>query len=441
MGNVRRACLVLALGALAPAIWASAAGAATIKGTVTDEAGNPIAGITVCAQAPEFMYPGNCAWGTDAEGHYAIEGLLEAGYHVGFYVESNPTLNYVPQWYGGKAHPEEGVLVAATGGVLEGIDAVMSPGGQIDGTVTDRATGLPVEGVEVCADLVGYFQDGEITYCRRTDASGGYDVKNLGTGSYRIEFRTDGGPNYVRENYGAEVAVIAGQTTAGIDAALAPGLQIEGDLTDAATGLPAESLLAPFSGLSICALDPVSEARVACIWPQQDGHYELAGLPPGEYVIAFALDRVEDGYAFPDGYVRRFWDEVQNFGEATPVGSATPGVISGIDAALSRGEEILPPGVPAWEPPFGASPSPSGGVGGPGTGASSLGAGSASAAAADVTAAAPRVAKAPPKAGAAARVKTCNKGFRHASKGRRGRCVKIHGKVKYDPDRRKTSHR
>ena len=94
-------------------------------------------------------------------------------------------------------------------------------------------------------------------------------------------------------------------------------------------------------------------ARVGCTWPQPDGHYALAGLPVGDYVIAFALDRIEDGVAFPDGYVRRFWDEVQNFGEATPVGSATPTVISGIDASLSRGEEILPPGVRVTPKAFG----------------------------------------------------------------------------------------
>jgi hypothetical protein len=440
MGKLRRACLVLALGALALMVCTGAAAAATIKGTVTDEAGDPIEGITVCAQAPELMYAGNCDWGTDAEGHYAIEGLLEAGYHVGFYVEGNATLNYVPQWYGGTAHPEEGAMVAAVGGLVEGIDAVMRPGGQITGTVTDRATGLPVEGVEVCADLVGYFQDGEITYCRRTDADGEYDVKNLGTGSYRVEFRTDGGPNYVRENYGSEVAVTAGQVTGGIDAALAPGLQIEGDLTDAATGLPPETLLAPYSGLSVCALDPVTEARLGCTWVEGDGHYELAGLPLGTYVIAFALDRVEDGYAFPDGYVRRFWDEVQNFDEATPVGSATPGVISGIDAALIRGDEILPPGVQGWEPPFDAPPSPPGEVGGPGT--SELGTSvdpAATGPASTLATGAPRTAKSPSKAGA--RAKACKKGFRRAGKSRRGRCVKIPGKVKYDPDRRQTSHR
>jgi hypothetical protein len=432
MGNFRKACLVLALGALALMAWAGTAAAATIKGTVTDEVGNPIAGITVCAQAPELMYAGGCDWGTDAEGHYAIEGVSESSYHVGFFVESNPTLNYVPQWYGEKAHPEEGAMVAAVGGVVEGIDAVMAPGGQITGTVTDRTTGLPVEGVEVCADLVGYFEDGEIGYCRRTDASGEYDVKNLGTGSYKVEFRTDGGPNYIRQNYGSEVAVTAGQVTPGVNIALAPGLQIEGDLTDAATGLPPETLFAPYSGLSVCALDPATEARVGCIWVEEDGHYELAGLPPGEYVVAFALDRVEDGYDFPDGFVRRFWDEVQNFGEATPVGSATPGVISGIDAALTRGEEILPPGAQAWEPPFGAPPSPPGEVGGT--------SGSASAAAA-LGAAAPTVRPSAAPRQVVAGAKACKKGFRRVAKSRGARCVKIHRKVRYHPDRRQTSRR
>jgi hypothetical protein len=404
MGRGRKFGVGVALVALVLLAAAATAGAATIKGRVTNEGGNPIEGITVCAEGLNLSYAGGCDWGTDAEGRYAIEGISEASYHVSFHVESNANLNYVPQWYGGAAHPEEGALVAATGGLLENVNATMRTGGQIVGTVTDAGTGLPLEGVEVCAHQVGYFEDGEITYCRRTDAAGTYGVKNLGTGSYRVEFRTESGPNYQRANYGSEVAVTAGQVTAGIDIGLSAGLQIEGELTDAATGGPAESLFAPFSGLSVCALDPLTEARVACTWPEADGHYALAGLPVGDYVIAFALDRIEEGVDFPDGYVRRFWDEAQNFGEATPVGSATPTVISGIDAAISRGEEILPPGV-RLAGTFGAPSSSPGEVAPP------------------VTIAASTHAKPSPRV-------RCKKGFHRVTKSGGSKCVKVEKKPK-----------
>lgn len=305
-GETRRIGIGLASTAVALMVWAGAAGATTIKGRVTDEAGEPIPGITVCAEAPEGIYPGGCAWdGTDAEGRYAIEGLVAGGYLVGFFVEGNPSLNYVPQWYSRKAHPEEGIRVASEGGVAEGIDAVMQTGGQIVGTVTDRATGLPIEGVEVCTHQVGYFQTGEVSYCDRTDAAGEYDVKNKGTGEYRVEFGFGGaGPNYVAENYPANVAVTAGQVTGGINAQMSGGLQIEGNVIDAATGRAPEYPV-PAYGSSVtipmaCALEPVTERRVECAGIE-NGHYVLPGLPLGMYVVSFALDSFEDRVDIPDG--------------------------------------------------------------------------------------------------------------------------------------------
>jgi hypothetical protein len=402
MGTARKFGVGVTVGALALLVATAMASAATIKGRVTDEGESPIEGITVCAEGPNLAYAGGCDWGTDAEGRYAIEGISEVDYHVSFHVESNPNLNYAPQWYGGAAHPEEGALVAATGGLIENVNAVMKTGGQILGTVTDAGTGQPLQDVEVCADRVGFSEDGEITYCRRTDGNGAYDVKNLNTGSYRVEFRADRGPNYERANYGSEVAVTAGQATAGIDIGLTAGLQIEGNLTDAATGGPAESLLAPFSGLSICALEPATEARVGCTWPEADGHYALSGLPVGDYVIAFALDRIEDGVDFPDGYVHRFWDEAQNFAEATPVGSLTPTVISGVDVALTRGEEILPPGV-RLAGGFGAASDGAGEVASP----------------LMITARTPT---------AKSHVAKCKKGFHRVTKSGQSRCVKVRKK-------------
>jgi hypothetical protein len=150
---------------------------------------------------------------------------------------------------------------------------------------------------------------------------------------------------------------------------------------------------------------------VQCAPIEADGHYVLPGLPLGTYVVAFALDNFEDGVDFSDGFVRRYWHEVQNFGEASPVGSATATVISDIDAAISRGDEILPP------PPVTPSPvhlvpdRPAGDF---------------------------RPKPHPPK-----RKKLhCKKGFRRVTKSRHTRCVKIHRKkARHHPGRRQTAHR
>jgi hypothetical protein len=394
---------------MALALMAGAAGAATIKGMVTDEGGEPLQGIAVCAEAPQHVYPGGgCTW-SRPDGTYAIEGVSEAGFHIGFRVE-RPDQNYAPQWYDDKPHREEGALVAATGGLVVGIDAVLHDGGQIVGSVTDRSTGAPIADVEVCAALVGEFTEGGIIECARTDAAGRYDIRNLGTGEYTVQFRIGSGPNYIGENRPGNVAVTAGQVTSGIDAQLSPGLQIEGHVTDAATGVAPVGLLAPYSGLSTCALDPTTEARVRCAPIEADGSYVLAGLPLGTYVVAFALDPIEDGFDISDGFVRRYWHEVQNFSEATPVGSTSSTVISGIDAAISWGDETLPPQLP-WivqgtiHP---APPSPPGEF------------------------------RAHPKP----KKLHCKKGFRRVTKTRHRRCVKIHRKkAHHRKGRRKSSHR
>jgi len=410
MGRAGRFATGVALGALVLAFFAGAAGAATIKGRVTDEAGEPIAGISVCADAPEYVYFGGCAW-SQADGRYAIEGILEAGYHVGFSVEGT-NLNYAPQWYGGVAHPEESPMVAATGGLLEGIDAVMRVGGQIVGRVTDRVTGSAIADVEVCARLVGQSAQGTVIRCTRTEAAGEYDVKSLGTGEYTVEFRNEFGPNYVRATYPGDVSVTAGQITGGIDVQLSPGLQIEGDVIDAATGTPPVGLLAPYAGLLTCALDPATERRVQCAPIEVDGHYVLPGLPPGNYVVAFALDLDKEGFGVADGFVRRYWHEVQNFSEATPVGSATPTVISGIDAAITRGDEIPPPS-PASVIQGTIHPAPRSPPG--------------------ETRAKPHRTK-PKKL-------HCKKGFRRVTKSRHQRCVKIQRRKGHHRPAGRSSHR
>jgi hypothetical protein len=343
----------VAVAMLAWAATAGAAGTGRIEGTVTDEASNPLEGVTVCAQPVTAFVYGECAWHTDHDGRYVIENLGQGGYRVQFYVANNGSpLDFVPQWYFGKAYPEEGEIDSVTEGAATALTTVkMKPGGQILGTVSDRLTGLPVAGVDVCASRVAPpTQNGDLGYCDRTDGAGAYEIRNLGSAEYRVEFSTFEGPNYISEVRQASVTVVAGSPTTGIDAQLLPGLGFEGDAVDAATGLRPEILSPPYTGILVCAFEPITERRVSCVPLGLDGHYELVGLQTGTYVVGFAVDQFEDGLDLPDGYVRRYWNEAQNFSEATPLGSATPTLITGIDARLTRGAEILPP-KPVVTPP------------------------------------------------------------------------------------------
>jgi hypothetical protein len=401
--------LAAALCALAALFSAGSAAAATgeIHGKVTDHLGEPIAGITVCAEGLSSLVGSECAWSTDAEGEYSIGGLQTASYRVGFHVEGDPSLNYVQQWYRGKAHPEEADPVALAEGESREINAQLQTGGKFQGTVADENTDLPVEGVEVCARLLGFFQDGEVGYCGRSDAAGEFTVKNLGTGKYRLEFRTEGHVNYVEEQLPEPPGFLP--LTAGgaidVEAHLVPGVEIEGTLTELATGTPIVGLSAPYSVPAICALDPATQARVKCATVESGGHYSIAGLPAGTYAVSFALDWVEEGLDLhPDGYVRRYWQEVPSFGEATLLAGTAGVVFDEIDAVLAKGEEAFP----NCEVQSACPPPPSD---------ETSSAGSA------ITSTTLSQAKSTPRR--PVRRPRCKKGFRRAMKSGHERCVKI----------------
>jgi hypothetical protein len=387
------------------AAGSAAAASGEIHGTVTDHLGEPIEGITVCAEGLTMLVGSECDWSTDAEGEYSIDGLQAASYRVGFHVESNPSLNYVPQWYNGKAHPEEADPVELAAGESKQINAQLQTGGQIKGTVADHDTDSPIKGVEVCAESVDFRQDGEFGYCGRSNAAGEFAVKNLGTGHYRLEFRTEGHVNYV-ETQSSEISLTAGEEIE-FGALLVPGIEVAGTLTEAGTGTPISGLLAPNSVPSVCALNSATEARVKCASAEAGGQYSIPGLPPGTYVVAFALDWVEEGLDLhPDGYVRRYWQEVPAFDEATLL-SAPPGAVLGeIDAVLTKGEEVFPD----CEVPS-ACPSLSS------TGETSSGG--------DAGASTTTLPQAKPTVRPPARRPQCKKGFRRATKNGHTRCVKI----------------
>jgi hypothetical protein len=402
--------LTTALCVLAALFSAGSAAAATgeIHGKVTDHLDQPIAGITVCAEGLTPLVGSECDWTTDAQGNYSIGGLQATSYRVGFHVEGNPSLNFVQQWYDNKAHPEEAEPVELAEGESREINAQLQTGGQIRGTVSDLES-HPIEGVRVCAQLLGFFETGEVGYCGHSDAAGEFAVKNLGTGQYRLEFSTEGHVNYVDELLPGPIPLTAGGAIE-VDAHLAPGIEIEGTLTETGTGTPIGGLSPPHSVPAICALNPTTQARVKCATVESGGKYSIAGLPAGTYAVSFAEDWVEDGLDLhPDGYVRRYWEEVPSFGESTLLAGTAGAVFDEVDAVLTKGEEVFP----NCEVPSACPPPPSSGE----TSASGSGI-------------APPTTMLPQAMPATAtqpltRRPRCKKGFRHVVKGGRPRCIKI----------------
>jgi hypothetical protein len=209
--------------------------ASELTGKVTDASTKAaIGGIEVCAYeyspSEKSLSEGPveyCAT-TEANGEYSIPGLPPGEYIVEFTTPVESGLNYVTQYYSGEVSVSKATRISIPAlTTLYNIDAQLNAGGRIAGEVTDASTGAAIEGVLACAFSPG----GENGGCGITNPGGGYTIPGLAAGEYVVEFI--GGPGgylaqYYEGSYIASeaqpVVVTVNATTAGIDAAMLPGV-------------------------------------------------------------------------------------------------------------------------------------------------------------------------------------------------------------------------
>jgi hypothetical protein len=214
------------LSGLAPG--AEAAESGQITGKVTNAATEaPLAGIEVCPleKDGENGEEGEECTTTGPTGEYTLTGVPSGEYIVVFGSPFASGLNYVTQFYDGKASPTEAQTVSVlAGATTSGIDAKLEEGGQIAGRVTSAATGAAIANAIVCAAADGNVESGG---CALSNAGGEYAIAGLASGEYKVEFAAGA---YALQFYDGKssiaeagtVAVLVGHTTAGIDAALQP---------------------------------------------------------------------------------------------------------------------------------------------------------------------------------------------------------------------------
>jgi hypothetical protein len=197
----------------------------------------PVQGIEVCAITTNFELLGEeeseyqhvfACTKTGADGEYKVTELDPGTYYVDFVATAASGLNYLPQIYDDKLELSEATQVTVTAEkATPEIDAELSPGGEMAGTVTDALTGAPVGGAIVCALKAGP-TGSEPVGCAIAEANGEYTIRGLPTGSYKLGFLA---PGFETEYYKdktseaeAEVlSVTAPQLISGIDETLAPG--------------------------------------------------------------------------------------------------------------------------------------------------------------------------------------------------------------------------
>ncbi len=329
----------------------------TITGRVTDQAGRLVGGVCVITQAItgaggglNFFSILSVARG----GRFSATNLPPGQYGVAFFgltakhrfCGQSPyaTQQFFRQGFGAPLD-----LVSVPGGkITAGVDAKLTLAGKVTGVVLNKA-GHPVSGICVTAT-------NPRTGASNLTFSGGhgtYTVGDLTPGRYQVEFSSCGGDfpflgitgvNYANQwykNHSSQsaanlVAVRPAGTTPNIDAALAKGATITGQVVFKPTKRPV-------SFVCVFAFTPDMSTLSENLTDRR-GHYFVDGLGTGQYILEYLPCSGESALA---GQVRSgsvhviAGQAVHNVNEQLSVGGSVSGVAS---VRLLNGHTMPAPG-------------------------------------------------------------------------------------------------
>ena len=320
-----------------------------ITGTVTSSAtGLPVEDVTI------FVYDalGTRLQGTtDATGTYEVGNLPTGTYRAatldanlaGFLNEIYNNLPCRPVFCQPTTIRSTGAPIAVTvAGPATVVNFVLDPGGQISGTVTNAATGAPLENL-----LVRIVPAGTAEWVNsRTNASGVFTARGLSPGTYYAFTRNFVG--FLDQFYGglacpvqceiqaASIStpiVVAGTAaTSGVNFSLTPGGRIGGTITDAAT-------LAPVANVPVLFYDAQNVLAGYTVTNDSGVYISEAGLPSGTY---FAI-------AQPGAYLSEVYENVPcgpgcsqgNIAAVgTPIVVAAGAIVTGKNFSLDLGGRV-----------------------------------------------------------------------------------------------------
>jgi hypothetical protein len=237
---------------------------AIITGRVVDEAGKPLAAVSVTASSRAMGAAGR--WDntiTGKDGAYRLTRLGTGSFEVRARLEGNAARVAAPITN----------VQAKENEVAKAPDLIMTPGALVDGVVTDAATGTPLKGVYVSVP-------GNSTI---TSADGRYSARALpGDGNIYIMGKP---PTHLYPKLGSPsntmpITLAEGQTKT-VSFVLPPALQLTGRVVDEAGGAAGGATVLLSANHSWDQLTGVAD---------EEGAFEIVGLEPGEFKVAVRGD-------------------------------------------------------------------------------------------------------------------------------------------------------
>ena len=267
--------------------------AGAITGTVTNSAGKPLRNLCVEATPADSVGTlGASGLGfTTKSGFYRIGDLPSGSYLVDFggCAFGLPGPAYATQWYKNQASVRSATVVHVhSAATVKGIDAPLTIGGDVTGTVTGPA-GKPVSNVCVEATSSGTLASGAAT----TSSSGHYRLVGLASGNYSLTFApcNSNAENLARQTKPGLVHVTAPRTTGVPSVRLITGGWIAGQVVSGTEGN------APVAGTCVVIQGVGHPGNFASVITGSNGDYLVPNLAAGKYRLDFSPPLCED---YPD---------------------------------------------------------------------------------------------------------------------------------------------
>lgn len=311
-----------------------------ISGTVKNQTGAPLAYAFIeVTNAPDVLVDlKQQIWAyanSDSNGFYQVNGLPEGEYTAS--VQYWQDDNFGQQWYDHQDNYENADrLVLVENDTLTGInfDLEVKPYyGAITGVVADEETGelLHRAYIEVTpTDFQLYFRPFySWPYYAITNESGEYSLEWLPQGEYVVTVYTNGAFEYYENAFSPEnatmVQVIGGERTEidfGITKKNDGSGVISGQVYDEFNDGFLEIAIVKATPVQSALTDPNPEAVYTAV-TNFEGHYEITGLPQGEFIV----------YAYSPNHIGEYYDSVFDPAEANII-KVDGNQNSGVDFSL-----------------------------------------------------------------------------------------------------------